>query len=114
MGAVLTILANCTFSVFKGIAKFGDWFYFTCLPYVLNYIGIPFFLLGLLLAVGFIFGNLLFFLLMTILGYYFIKQLLFVAPTTKKIKGVVSSNITAQNIATTSVQNLTPNIKIPI
>ena len=48
MGAILTTLVQGIWQVGKWIGNFAEWFYLSCIPYVLNYLGIPLFLLGVL------------------------------------------------------------------
>ncbi len=66
-------------------------FYIYVLPYTLNYIGIPLFVLGLLVAIGFVGSNILMFILFMVLGYFFIKGTLFSSPYAKSYKAQVSN-----------------------
>ena len=78
MGALLTIpLEYVIGPIFKGIWAFTKWFYLTFLPFVIQYIGIPLFVLGILLAIAFAGGTLLFTILFFIFMYYFIKGTIF-------------------------------------
>ena len=52
---------------------FAKWFYTTFLPFVIQYIGIPLFVLGVVMAIAFAGGTLLFTVLFFITMYYFIK-----------------------------------------
>jgi hypothetical protein len=81
--------------IFNFIVWTVNTFFFNILPYTLNYIGAPLFIIGLLFAIGFIGGNILFFIIFMILGYYFIKGTLFSSPYSKVVKtqmGNVSNN----------------------
>ena len=59
------------------VALFAKWFYLTFLPFVIQYIGIPMFALGVLLALAFAGGTMLFVILFFIFMFYFIKGTLF-------------------------------------
>ena len=59
------------------IFAFIRWFYLTFLPFVLQYIGIPLFLLGVLLALAFAGGYLVFVIAFCIFMYFFIKGTIF-------------------------------------
>ncbi len=56
---------------------FAKWFYTTFLPFVIQYIGIPMFALGVLLALAFAGGTMLFVILFFIFMFYFIKGTIF-------------------------------------
>lgn len=80
MGAVLSYIVE----VFKLTAEwtylFLKWFYLEVLPFVLMYIGIPLFVLGLLMGTAFSLGSFLFIILFFIAIYYFIKGTVFNNP----------------------------------
>ena len=59
------------------IARFAWWFYGTLIPFIVKWIGIPMFLLGVLLAVSFAGGTVLFTIVFFIVMYFFVKKLLF-------------------------------------
>ena len=59
------------------IIIFAWWFYGTFLPFVIQYIGIPMFVLGLFIAAAFAGGTLLFTILFFIFMFYFIKGTIF-------------------------------------
>ena len=73
MGAVLSILFDFVAFVCVEIYYFAKWFYLTFLPFVIQYIGIPLFFLGILLALAFAGGTVLFTLVFFIFMFYFIK-----------------------------------------
>ena len=73
MGAVLSILFDFVAFVCVEIYYFAKWFYLTFLPFVIQYLGIPLFFLGILLALAFAGGTVLFTLVFFIFMYYFIK-----------------------------------------
>jgi len=59
------------------LVVFVKWFYIDFLPFVILYIGLPMFFLGILLAFAFAGGTLLFMFIFFIFMYYFIKGTLF-------------------------------------
>jgi hypothetical protein len=59
------------------LAKFAWWFYTTLIPFIIKWIGIPMFLLGVLLAVAFAGGTALFTIVFFVVMYYFIKKIIF-------------------------------------
>ncbi len=59
------------------LARFAWWFYGTLIPFIIKWIGIPMFLLGVLLAVAFAGGTALFTIVFCVVMYYFIKKILF-------------------------------------
>jgi hypothetical protein len=59
------------------IAKFAWWFYTKFIPFVIKWIGIPMFLLGVLLAVSFAGGTVLFVIVFFAVMYFFIKKTFF-------------------------------------
>ena len=63
--------------VFRQIFLFARWFYLTFLPFVIQYIGLPMFVLGVLLALAFAGGTMLFTIIFFIFMYFFIKGTIF-------------------------------------
>ena len=61
----------------KYLLKFARWFYLTFLPFILQYIAIPLFVLGVLIAFAFAGGTLLFIITFTIFIFFFIKGTIF-------------------------------------
>lgn len=59
------------------VGLFAKWFYLTFLPFVIQYIGIPMFILGILVALAFAGGTMLFVILFFIFIFYFIKGTIF-------------------------------------
>ena len=59
------------------LIQFMRWFYLTFLPFIIQYIGIPLFVLGVILAVAFAGGTLIFIILFFIFMYFFIKGTIF-------------------------------------
>ena len=55
------------------LAQFAKWFYLTLIPFFLQYIGIPMFVLGILLALSYATGVVLFIIVFYIFMSYFIK-----------------------------------------
>ena len=63
--------------ILKAIYYFAKWFYLTFLPFIIQYIGIPLFILGIILALAFAGGTLVFTILFFIVMYFFIKGTIF-------------------------------------
>jgi len=59
------------------VFSFVKWFYLTFLPFIIQYIGIPMFALGVLLALAFAGGTMLFTILFFIFMFYFIRGTIF-------------------------------------
>ena len=59
------------------VARFAWWFYGTFIPFVIKWIGIPMFLLGVLLAVSFAGGTALFTIVFFLVMYFFVKKVIF-------------------------------------
>ncbi len=57
--------------------RFAKWFYLTLIPFVLQYIGIPLFALGILLPIAFAGGTVIFIIVFCIFMYKFIKGTIF-------------------------------------
>lgn len=63
--------------IFGYILRFAKWFYLSFLPFIIQYIGIPLFVLGILLALAFAGGTVIFIIIFFIVMYYFIKGTIF-------------------------------------
>lgn len=61
----------------KYLGKFAYWFYLTFLPFILQYIAIPFFVLGIIIALAFAGGTVLFLITFVIFIFFFIKGTIF-------------------------------------
>ena len=59
------------------LLKCAWWFYGTLIPFILQYIGIPMFALGILLALAFAGGTVLFTVVFFIFMFYFIRGTIF-------------------------------------
>lgn len=70
-------ISNGLGNIGLGILYFAKWFYLTFLPFVIQYIGLPMFVLGVLLALAFAGGTMLFTIVFFIFMYFFIKGTLF-------------------------------------
>ena len=80
-------LWNIIKTLLTGIGYFAKWFYIEFIPFVIQYIGLPMFFLGILLAFAFAGGTLLFMFIFFIFMYYFIKGTIFNSnPFPNKIK----------------------------
>jgi hypothetical protein len=64
-------------SIFTGLLNFAYWFYAKFLPFVLQYIAIPMFALGVLMALAFAGGTLAFTIIFFVFMYFFIKGTIF-------------------------------------
>ena len=85
MGALLSIAWNTAINSPIGfLFKFAQWFYLTLIPFILQYIGIPLFALGVLLALAFAGGTILFIVIFCISIYIFIKGTIFNSKPTIK------------------------------
>jgi len=88
MGDVLSIIKSSLEFVIRGpiyyLLKFAEWFYLTLIPFILQYIGIPMFALGILLAVAFAGGTILFTIVFFIFMFYFIRGTIFSSKPTIK------------------------------
>ena len=78
VGAVLEITYNVVSTVLGGVWRFIYWFYFVFLPVIIKYIAIPLFVLGVILAIAFAGGTVLFTIAFFIFIYFFIKYTIFV------------------------------------
>jgi hypothetical protein len=79
VSAVLSISYNVISSTLGGVLKFMKWFYFDFLPFIIQYIAAPLFILGILLALAFAGGTVLFTITFFIFIYFFIKHTIFVS-----------------------------------
>jgi hypothetical protein len=87
MTAVIGDIADVGLTPLGPVAQFVIWFYTDFLPFVILYIGLPMFFLGILLAFAFAGGTLLFMFIFFIFMYYFIKGTIFNSnPLPKKKK----------------------------
>lgn len=68
---------NVVKTIGNPIVSFCAWFYLTLLPFIIQYIAIPMFVLGVLLALAFAGGTVLFIILFFIFMFYFIKGTIF-------------------------------------
>ena len=70
---VFTLIFDFIAFVCVEIYEFVKWFYLSFLPFVIKYLGIPLFFLGILLALAFAGGTVLFTVVFFIFMFYFIK-----------------------------------------
>ena len=78
VGSVLEIAYNVISTVLGAVWSFMYWFYFEFLPVIIQYIAIPLFVLGIILAIAFAGGTLLFTIAFFIFIFFFIKYTIFV------------------------------------
>ena len=79
VGDVINIAYNVISNTFGIVLKFLKWFYLDFLPFIIQYIAAPLFILGILLAIAFAGGTLLFTIIFFIFIYFFIKYTIFVS-----------------------------------
>ena len=77
MDSFFNVPSNVMIDIISVIYRFTKWFYIKFLPFIIVYIGIPLFILGLLLGFTFIGGWILFIIIFIIFMYYFIKGTIF-------------------------------------
>lgn len=78
MGAFLSVTFRWVIAPpLIAIKDFSIWFYLTFLPFVIQYIGIPLFVLGVLLALAFAGGTMVFVIAFCIFMFFFIKGTIF-------------------------------------
>jgi hypothetical protein len=81
IAAIIGLLIYIFDLILKGpvalLFRFIIWFYTTLIPFIVQYIGIPMFALGILLALAFAGGTVLFVIVFSIFMFYFIKGTLF-------------------------------------
>jgi len=74
---IIKIVYEILSTIFRAIYDFAKWFYLVLLPFILQYIAIPLFTLGVILGLAFTFGSLIFTILFFIFMYFFIKGTIF-------------------------------------
>ena len=79
VGDVMAIAYDVLCNTLSGVFKFLKWFYLDFLPFIIQYIAVPLFFLGLLLAVAFAGGTLIITIVFFIFMYFFIKHTIFVS-----------------------------------
>ena len=77
MDAAVNFLLKGIGGIWTLILDFMIWFYGTFIPFVIQYLGIPLFILGVLLALAFAGGTLLFTIAFAVFMFYFIKGTIF-------------------------------------
>lgn len=71
------VLGIVSWGPISWLISFIKWFYFTVIPFAVQYVGIPMFALGILLALAFAGGTVLFTIVFFIVICYFIKGTFF-------------------------------------
>jgi hypothetical protein len=74
---IIKIVYEILCTVFRAIYEFAKWFYLQFLPFILQYIAIPLFALGVILGLAFTFGTFIFVVIFFIFMYFFIKGTIF-------------------------------------
>jgi hypothetical protein len=90
MGDVLSLIKGAgefiTYGPLGVVVKFAYWFYIEVIPFVLQYFAIPMFALGVLLALAFAGGTVLFTIVFFIFMYFFIKGTIFNSKPKTQVK----------------------------
>jgi len=73
MAALLGVVKTFILGPLGLVARFAKWFYLTFIPFFLQYIGIPMFALGIVLALSYATGVILFIIIFFVFMGYFIK-----------------------------------------
>jgi len=74
---LVKIIVDLITGALSYLLQFMKWFYLTFLPFVIQYFGIPLFILGVLVALAFAGGALCFTIIFFIFMYFFIKGTIF-------------------------------------
>ena len=77
---VFKILAETFKIIVIAIWDFIVWVYLTLIPFLVTYIGIPLFVLGILMGISFSGGALMIMLIFFVAMYFFIKKTVFHNP----------------------------------
>ena len=77
IGELMKVVVDLISGALTYLLQFMKWFYLTFLPFVIQYFGIPLFILGVILAVAFAGGTLFFTIIFFIFMYFFIKGTIF-------------------------------------
>jgi hypothetical protein len=77
MFPIITWILNKIIDIITALFRFMWWFYTKMLPFVIQYIGIPMFALGIILALAFTGGTVFFIIIFIIFMYFFIKGTIF-------------------------------------
>ena len=73
MGAVISIIFDFVAFVCVQVYHFVIWFYLTFIPFIIQYVGLPLFALGILLALAFAGGTVVCTTAIFVFLFYFIK-----------------------------------------
>ena len=77
VGAVIIVVKDLLVGVFSVFINLIIWFLSSLLPTLITYIGMPMFILGIIVALGLTGGSVLFFIIAAFGMYYFIKNAVF-------------------------------------
>jgi hypothetical protein len=81
MGDVLSLIRGVgqivSYGPLSWLFRFLYWFYIEVIPFIIQYIALPMFVLGMILALAFAGGTLLFTVIFFIFMYFFIKGTIF-------------------------------------
>lgn len=97
LGHILVIIGQLLYYVFSGLINLMIWFLTSLLPTLITYIGVPMFVLGIIMALGLTGGSVLFFIVCAVGMYYFIKKTVFMSSPklqfAEKNNGMTSANM---------------------
>lgn len=86
VGSIIEIASYLTaYGPIAILLRFIWWFYGTLIPFIVQYIGIPMFVLGIILALAFAGGTVIFIIVFCIVMFYFIKGTIFNSKPTVKV-----------------------------
>ena len=88
VGTLLIILKDLLAKFIEFMYYFLKWFYLNLLPFIVIYIGIPLFVIGVLLSLFFQAGTILCIIVFSIGFYYFIKSTMINSNPTKIMNSV--------------------------
>ena len=77
VGSILIIISQAVYFVFAQLINLLIWFLTSLLPTLITYIGMPMFILGVIMALGLTGGSILFFIVVAVGLCYFVKKAVF-------------------------------------
>ena len=77
VGTIARISYDVITTIIYYVFCFMAWFWTEFLPFVIQYIALPLFVLGVIMAIAFAGGTVLFTIIFFIVMYYFIKETIF-------------------------------------
>lgn len=99
LGSILIIIKDIIVGVFTVFINLIIWFLSSLLPTLITYIGMPMFILGVIVALGLTGGSVLFFIIAAFGLYYFIKNAVFKSDPAVFKKEQNNTGYTSANMA---------------